>query len=79
MPDGAGAHGADLYSEDYRVLPTCQCGWEGPWVSTYDEAADAYAAHRTEVILSSPALSSTDDATPSASVGPVSSSPSGRR
>ena len=48
MPDPTTPHGADLYHEDNYVIPTCLCGWEGPQVGTYDEAADAYAAHRLE-------------------------------
>ena len=39
-------HGADLYNEDNGVFPTCHCGWEVAKVSTYDEAAEAYAQHR---------------------------------
>ena len=45
---GTPKHFADLYHEDDGVLPTCHCGWEVAKVSTYDEAAEAYAQHRME-------------------------------
>jgi hypothetical protein len=44
-------HYADLYQQANGVLPTCQCGWEGIEVPTYDEATEAYAQHRIETLF----------------------------